>query len=196
MTPMTMSPAPGAPSVPTPAAPNPVTPGTPPAPETPPAPVTPPAPETPVTPRAAGPVEDESTLFTPMAAKRKTLVLPDSGRTILLEALSPKEYDELNHAATVTDQKDGSQSVDNRMWNARFVARAIRRANGTKMFKDDASWRYLAQQIASFWTVGDCRVAAEAAADVTGVSAEARKAQDAAVGKGSAGTATIGGSTT
>lgn len=139
---------------------------------------------------------DETTLFTPMPAKRRAIVLPDRGETILLEALNPKEYDELNHAATVTDPKDGSQSVDNRMWNARFAARALRRANGSRMYNGDNEWRALAIQIAAFWTVGDTRVAAEVAADLTGVSAEARKRQDDAVGKGSAGTATSGGSTT
>jgi hypothetical protein len=149
---------------------------------------------TPALPQPGTPA-DESTLFTPMPAKRRTLVLPERKETILLEALNPKEYDELNHAATVTDPKDGSQTVDNRMWNARFVARALRRANGSRMYNGDNEWRALAIQIAAFWTVGDTRVAAEAAADVTGVSAEARKAQDLAVGKGSAGTATIGGNT-
>jgi hypothetical protein len=136
----------------------------------------------------ASAIADKDDLFPKRAPKRKELALPDLGRTVLLEALRPKDYEEVNHAAVSYD--NGVPKLDNRLWNARMIASALRRPNGTKMYTDEASWRVLSIQIAENWSIGDVQLAAEAVADLSGISKKARAAMEEALGNGSSETAT------
>lgn len=144
---------------------------------------------------AAMAVSAEDELFVPRPRQYRELYLPDAGKKILLEALTPKDYDEVNFAAQGLAADGTTQIVDSRLWNARLTARAIRRGDKTRFYKDDAEWRTVAQRMATFWTISDLRLAAETVADMSGVSAKARKATDELLGKGSPETATDGGST-
>jgi len=125
-------------------------------------------------------------LFPKRTPKRATVHLPDVDRTISLEALTPRDYEEVNHAAVIYDK--GMPKLDNRMWNARLVARSIRDANGQRMYKDEQGWRALAIRMASEWTIADLQLAAETSADVSGISKKAREDMEQVLGEDSSGT--------
>lgn len=133
---------------------------------------------------------DVNELFPKRAPKRQEILLPDLGKRVLFQALSPKDYDEVNHAAVTHD--GGKAQLDNRLWNARLIARAMRSPTGARAWNDEMGWRGLAERIADFWTIADVQVAAEGVADLSGISAKARKALEEALGKDSNGTETSG----
>jgi hypothetical protein len=127
-------------------------------------------------------------LFPPRVPRRQEFRVPDLGKTILIEALTPKDYEEVNHAAVSYD--GGMPQLDNRLWNARLIARALRRPGGQRAWKDEQGWRALAVRLAESWTISDVQLTAEAVADLSGISKKAREAMEEALGKDSSETAT------
>lgn len=135
-------------------------------------------------------IADKDDLFPKRTPKRVKCVLPEAEITIRLEALTPKDYEEVNHAAVTYD--GGTPKLDNRLWNARLVARSLRDSKHQRMYKDEMGWRALAIDLAEKWTIGDLQKAAESAADVSGISAKARKALEEVLGKDSSEMETAG----
>lgn len=133
-------------------------------------------------------VATDAALFPTRTPRRREVTLPDAGITVLVEALTPREYDDVNHAAVKTE--GGEAKLDNRLWNARLIAIALRKPDGKRWAQGEAQWRPLAIRISTEWTIADVQHAAEAVADVSGISRKAREEAQAAAGKDSSGTAT------
>lgn len=121
---------------------------------------------------------------------RLVFTLPDAGTTMHLEAISPKEYGELNHAAS---KLEGDKvSFDNRLWNGRLIAMSLRKGDWSRMCKDEPAWRSAAIRIEDTWTVGDVRACGEACADLSRISKKARDKAEELAGKDSSEMETAG----
>lgn len=136
-------------------------------------------------------VATEDALFPKRSRKRQEVTLPDARIRVLIEELTPKEYDEVNHAAVKTE--GGDATLDNRQWNARLIALALRKPDGGRWYKnglDKGEWRALSVRIWSEWSIPDVQHVATAVADLSGISKKAREEAIARAGKDSSGTAT------